>query len=228
MGKFIDLTGQKFGKLTVIKREKNIRKNDGSIISRWMCKCDCGNETIVYSSFLKNGHTKSCGCLQKKNATKKFTKHNLSKSRIFKTFMSMKRRCYTKSQTAYKYYGARGIKVCAEWLDKDNGFINFYNWAMQNGYTDDLTIDRIDVNGNYEPSNCKWVTMKEQANNRRNNIYIEYRGEKHTISEWSRLVNLSYKTLYGRYSRGCKIEDIFYKGKFKNGPKKMKEAKKGR
>lgn len=114
---------------------------------------------------------------------------------------------------------ARGIKVCDEWMNKENGFLNFYEWAMQNGYTESLTIDRIDVNGNYEPNNCRWITIKEQANNKRNNVYITYKEETHTISEWSDITKLPYKLLHARYSRGCTIEEIFYRGKLKNGPK---------
>ena len=107
----------------------------------------------------------------------------------------MKQRCYNENGERYKDYGGRGIRVCQEWLD---GFINFYNWAMANGYRDNLTLDRKDANGNYEPSNCRWVTYKEQANNRRNNIVLSYKGEKKTLGEWAEEVGMEYDTLHAR------------------------------
>lgn len=131
--------------------------------------------------------------------------HGMTGTRIHNEWRAMKRRCYTKSHIEYKRYGGRGISVCDEWRDN---FMSFYDWAMTNGYRDDLTLDRIDVNGNYEPSNCRWVTQKEQQNNRRNNHYIEYNGEKLTAKQFSEKYNLNYSTLITRLHRNWSIERI--------------------
>lgn len=125
-------------------------------------------------------------------------KHGLNETRIYKTWVRMKVRCYNQNHDRYKNYGGRGITVCDEWK---NDFKKFYEWAMKNGYSDDLTIDRIDVNGNYEPSNCRWITNKEQCNNRRNNHFITYNGKTQTVSEWAEEIGLDYNTLLVRINR---------------------------
>ena len=159
MTRIINLIGQKYGRLTVIERYKNSKNNR----VQWKCKCDCGNYKIVTSSDLRSNKIKSCGCLRKEKAIilgkNTNLKHNMTHTRIYRIWISMRNRCYYKKNIAYKNYGKRGIKVCKEWKDD---FMNFYNWAINNGYKDDLTIDRIDVNGNYEPNNCRWVDMKQQ------------------------------------------------------------------
>ena len=116
----------------------------------------------------------------------------------------MKYRCYYQNHPSYKNYGGRGITVCQEWLDD---FMNFYNWSMANGYSDELTIDRIDVNGNYEPNNCRWATRKEQQNNMRNNVFLEANGERHTISEWSEITGINRSTISNRLRRGKSIKE---------------------
>lgn len=186
-----DIIGMKFGKLTVIKSHHKI--NNGSEYME--CKCDCGNTKIISKNHLLSGKIKSCGCYAKEVNTNRVRTHNLSNTRIYKCWRSMKERCSLPSCERYKNYGGRGIKVCDEWLDKENGFINFYNWAINNGYSDNLTIDRIDVNGNYKPSNCRWTTKKEQANNTTRNHYLTYNNETLTVSEWSSKLNYSYKKL---------------------------------
>lgn len=206
---FIDLAGKKFNRLLVLEFAY-IKKQT----TFWKCKCNCGNIVIVSLGHLKSNHTKSCGCLKKEiisNKVKRQTKHNLRHTRIYETWVNMKTRCCNENNKNYKNYGGRGIKVCEEWLDKDNGFINFYNWAMDNGYNDTLTIDRIDVNGNYEPSNCRWVNMQKQNNNRRNNHIIIYNGERKTLEEWSRIlpINISSAELRYRIMNNWSIEKAF-------------------
>lgn len=186
MSAFDDLTGQRFNHLTVINYVG--RKNNNSI---WKCQCDCGNIVEVRLSNLKSGKTKACGCLMK-NGWGNGKTHGLSKSRPFKIWQEMKSRCNNPNYTYYKNYGARGIKVCFEWKD----FVNFYDWAMSNGYADDLTLDRIDNNGNYEPSNCRWVNRKCQANNTRRNHFLEYQGQIKTIANWSDTFNVPYSNIY--------------------------------
>ena len=206
MGKFINLSEKKFNNLTVLKRMTNRKKQ-----TMWLCKCDCGKEVVVSSANLKSGHTKSCGCYALKEKSKRMKeknptyKHGLSNSRLFEIWRAMKKRCYLKTHVHYKNYGARGIRVCEEWK---NDFMNFYNWAMANGYRDDLTIDRINPDGNYEPNNCRWATYKEQNNNKKNNRYIEYNGEKHTASEWAEIKKINYDTFFSRLYSGWSIKDL--------------------
>lgn len=162
--------------------------------SLWLCECDCGNKKVVVGTELKRGKVKSCGCMSRRI-------NGLYKSRLYEIHHMMMCRCYTESTTGYEYYGGRGISVCEEWRNKENGFINFYNWSIENGYSDDLTIDRIDVNGDYEPSNCRWITIQEQQNNKRNNHIISLNGEEHTISEWSRITGTNKETIEARVNR---------------------------
>lgn len=189
MGKFIDLTGQKFGRLLVLKYIGN---------SYWLCKCECGNKKNAKAYDLKIGKVQSCGCLNVEKNKKLHTKHGLCNHRLNNIWQSMKQRCYNKNNPKYKNYGGRGITICEEWLDN---FINFYNWAMANGYQDDLTIDRINVNGNYEPNNCRFVNNKIQSNNKTTNLYITYNSENHTLKEWSNILNINYYTLHKRITK---------------------------
>lgn len=133
-------------------------------------------------------------------------KHNMSNTRIYCIWDGMKQRCRNSKSKRYKDYGGRGIKICSEWLDKENGFINFYNWSMANGYKENLTIDRIDIDGNYEPLNCRWITNKEQQKNKRNNRYIVYNNENKTISEWAQIYNINTGTICSRLQSGWDIE----------------------
>ena len=162
MSKINDLTGKKFGKLTVIKYYGSNKYGR----ALWLCVCDCGNTKIARGGTLISNATKSCGCYNSESAKKRFTKHNLSNTKLYKVWQGMKTRCYDKNFIYYCNYGARGITICDEWK---NNFMTFYNWAMANGYKEGLTIDRINNDGIYEPSNCKWSTRAEQNRNKRYN-----------------------------------------------------------
>lgn len=199
MGKIIDLTGQRFGRLTVVKRVEDYVSPRGYKKTQWLCKCECGGTTIVGASSLRAGHVKSCGCIVK-------NKNGLYKTTLYKKLKGMKERCYRECNDSYKSYGARGIKVCDEWLDKNNGFLNFYNWAINNGYKEGLSIDRIDVNGHYEPNNCRWISMLEQGKNTRNIHNITYKGETHCLSDWARISGVKRPTLFQRLNNGWSIE----------------------
>jgi hypothetical protein len=191
------MVGKRFGRLVVIEF-LGINKSCKRV---WKCKCDCGKITKVITSHLLNGHTRSCGCIRLENsiiATKKSnTKHGKCHTRIYRTWINMLARCYNKNEIHYKDYGARGIVVCNKWSE----FINFYNWALDNGYKDTLTIDRINVNGNYEPSNCRWATNEQQNNNKRTNIFITYNGETKTLTQWERELKLTKGILRDRIVR---------------------------
>lgn len=154
VSRLIDLTGQRFGRLSVIERAPN--SPGGSAM--WRCKCDCGKETITTTAKLRNGHTRSCGCLGLEHATQAKIKHGATHERLYNVWAAMKQRCYNPHKDGYKYYGGKGVTICDEWRED---YAEFKAWAYANGYEPGLTIDRIDSNGNYEPSNCRWVTFAE-------------------------------------------------------------------
>lgn len=167
-----DLTGHRYERLTVISRGEDYTSPKGEKHVRWICRCDCGNECLVDSNDLVRGHTKSCGCLHQETLSSGYLIHGGRKDRLYGVWANMKDRCYNPNNTHYKYYGERGIAICEEW--KDN-YACFKEWAYQNGYDDlaprgECTIDRIDVDGNYSPTNCRWVDMATQSQNRRNVI----------------------------------------------------------
>jgi hypothetical protein len=206
MGRYRDLTGQKFGMLTCIKDVG--RSKSKSVM--WLCRCDCGNETIVNSGHIVSGNTKSCGCLIKEVLTKRNTTHSLTKdssgrqTKLYNVWVSMRQRCFNAKSRDYKDYGGRGITVCKSWLD----YKNFHNWAMTNGYKDGLTIERINVNGDYEPNNCIWVTPDKQAKNTRNNHFISYNGQTKILAEWSRILGVESSLLRYRL-KTWSVEEAF-------------------
>jgi hypothetical protein len=206
-----NLIGQKFGHLTVVGKAENNTQGK----QMWICKCDCGREkakpTDTYS--LKHGKVKSCGCLYFESNKERNKKHGLTHSRIYNIWISMRSRCNYVGDVAYKNYGGRGIKVCQEW---NNDFQAFYDWAMLHGYTDKLTVDRVDPNDDYCPQNCRWSTMKEQQNNRRNNRRIVYKNKPYTVSQLAEKLNLSRNALVWRLDNGWEEDEISLTPSFGN------------
>lgn len=201
-----NLIGQQFGRLTVIGMDdRNTRK------TYWICQCSCGNMKSVRSDSLQNGAIKSCGCLKKETDAINLVKnhsHKMSGSRLYGIWQGMKGRCNNPNDARYDRYGGRGIVVCEEW---QNSFENFYNWAIQNGYSDELTIDRKDNDGNYEPGNCRWSSNQEQCNNRCTNVKITIGNATKTLTEWCRIFELDFKTINARYKRNgfIGIDELF-------------------
>lgn len=198
-----DLTGMRFGRLEVL-RESTLKGKH----KMWLCLCECGNTTEVLGLNLKRGNTKSCGCLRKELGREigKRSTHGLSGTRLFEIWHGMKQRCHNKNSANYKHYGARGIKVCDEWK---SDFKAFYEWAMANGYSDELSIDRIDVNKGYQPNNCRWVNNKTQCNNKRSNRLISFDGETMTVTQWAERYGVPVETLRSRLRRSKTIEEVF-------------------
>ena len=197
-----NLTGRKFGRWTVLRFDHKNEKR----MAFWLCKCDCGKEKVVSGNSLTLGRSLSCGCYSRElNSQNHQLTKDKSRTKIYHCWSNMKKRCYNPKSAMYSRYGARGITVCEEWL---NDFNAFYEWAISNGHKDNLSIDRIDLNGNYEPSNCRWATKYEQANNKSINHFIEYKGEKMSLAEWSRKLNVNYDFLKHKVARGYTLEQI--------------------
>lgn len=199
--------GKVYGRLTVLSYGD--RDRSGQRLAN--CVCDCGNKVTVPFTRLERttNHVRSCGCLSKDVLDTYRVKHDLSKTRLYNIFSGMKGRCYNKKLKSYKNYGGRGITICDAWL---RDFKTFYDWANDNGYADDLTIDRIDVEGNYEPSNCRWLPLSEQQNNKTDNLNITYKGKTQTLMQWSKELGINYNTLRNRLHRSkYSIEDAFEK-----------------
>lgn len=192
MPKFIDLTGERFGRLVVIERAESKARSNGRMRTQWLCQCDCGNVAIVDSYNLRKGLQVSCGCFRDEEMIRRNTTHGKTDSRAYRVWSAMKSRCSNPNMPQYKYYGGRGIYVCDEWK---NSFQVFNQWLMEHGYDEkaprgQYTVDRIDPNEPYCPENCRLVTQLEQANNLRSNRWIECNGEKHTLAEWGRITGI--------------------------------------
>jgi hypothetical protein len=205
MGRTIkDLTGKVFGRLTVVRFHK--RENNRSF---WLCKCSCGQEVSVWQGNLMKGKTQSCGCLKREATVKRNTTHGLchENDRLYDIWCHMKSRCYTKTDSAYKLYGGRGITIFQDWLS----YPVFYTWANSHGYQDDLTIERIDVNGNYEPDNCCWISIEDQAKNRRTTRFLTIDGETKYLTEWAKQVELYPSTITRRIDKyGWNAKDAVF------------------
>ena len=192
----------KFGRLTAIKEVG--RTKSGNAL--WLCTCDCGGEKIVSSYSLRRGNTQSCGCIKREQILEMFATHRETHSPLYRLWAGIKNRCYNRNESKYANYGARGIKVCSEW---ESNYPVFRDWCLANGYSKGLTIERIDVNGDYSPSNCTFATQKVQQNNRTNNHRITYEGETKTLSQWAEYLGMTYKMLEHRINRGWSVEDAF-------------------
>ena len=195
----IDLIGQRFGRLLVVSQTKH----HGEKIA-WICKCDCGKNTEVTTSKLRNGNTVSCGC--HRDEIKK--KHGLWGTRLYIIWGNMVQRCTNSNNNNYPNYGGRGISICDEWR---NDFKSFYNWAIANGYSDNLQIDRINNDGDYEPGNCRWLTAINNLNNTSRSVIIRHNGETHTVSEWTRITGINEKTMRNRIKSGKPPEEVLKK-----------------
>lgn len=205
MGKLIDLTGRRFGRLTVLERSGATKNKE----AKWRCRCDCGMEVIVTSSNLRNGRQVSCGCLRQEKSLNRIQDYNSThkatrNKRLYKIWLGMRNRCENQKHQAYSWYGGRGIKICNEW----GIYEIFERWALSSGYLPTLTIDRINVNGDYTPDNCRWVTRQEQAYNRRDNRRLTFKGESLTITEWAKRLGCSPTCLYYRLDAGWPTEEI--------------------
>ncbi len=199
MPKLIDLTGQKFGRLTVLERTGN--STDGK--ARWICECECGNVLVVQGNHLREGVTRSCGCL----AIETRTTHGLANTKIYHTWIAIKQRCLNPNSTNFYLYGERGITICDEWLD----FQNFYDYVskLDNYGEEGYTLDRIDVNGNYEPGNVRWANSKTQHRNTRRSVFVDYYGVKMMITDVAKLTGISENTLRSRARIGLTGEKLF-------------------
>lgn len=200
-----NLIGQRFGRLVVDSIVRESFSSNGNFKEfRYLCLCDCGGRKEIPASSLKSGRTNSCGCLHTEELFRRNQKHNLSGSDIFIKYYHMKSRCFNPNESNYKRYGGRGITVCNEWLG-EHGFENFVNWSVANGYKEGLSLDRINNDGNYEPSNCRWVVFREQCFNRNNTVYLH--GE--SIAKMAYEHNLNVKTVYRRIKLGWDEKDLF-------------------
>lgn len=209
MAHFNDLSGNRYDMLLVLHRVEN--SLDGYV--QYLCLCDCGNTKVIKGHNLSNGKTHSCGCMKKKMMAEKQFKHgdagthHSASSRLYRIWQGMINRCTRQKFRQWKDYGGRGITVCDEWI---NDYSVFKEWAIQNGYSDDLTIDRINNDGNYEPTNCRWVSMKHQMNNKSNNHLINYNGCTKTLTEWAEELGIPRHTLSERINkRHLPIEKAF-------------------
>ena len=199
MAVIIDLTGQQYGKLKVLELAVDIPGKK----KKWLCRCECGNEIIVAGSNLRNGHTTGCKKCAMKDLKKGNIKHGMSDSKLYSVWRGILNRCENPKSRSYSDYGAKGISVCDEWHDS----VNFIKWSCDNGYKEGMEIDRKDNTAGYSPSNCRWVTRIENANNKSNNRRFVYNGRGMTMAEIARKNNINYKLFHKHISQGMSVED---------------------
>ncbi len=191
--KKLDLVGERFGKLLVVGMAENIGKN-----TSWLCRCDCGVEKPVLTYNLQAGKSLSCGCVRGVKIGDFARTHSGSGTKIYAIYKGMKQRCNNDKNPAYKWYGGKGVCICTQWLES---FEAFREWAISNGFKDGLSIDRINPDGGYNPGNCRWITMKKQANNKLNSMFIVIDDEKFTIAEWAERSKSNKPSLYDKFYR---------------------------
>jgi len=193
-----NIVGQKYNRLTVIEFIESIGNK-----RYWLCRCECGNTSRVETYALTSGKIKSCGCYAREFNGKAGITHGLSNKTIYNTWKTMLHRCENRTDKRYNNYGGRGITVCEEWHD----IVKFYNWAVDNGYKEGLSIDRINGNGNYEPSNCRWATREEQANNLKSNKKYTVNGRTESIKTWGKISGIPECVISSRIRRGWDVEE---------------------
>lgn len=194
MGRKYNLVGNKYNMLTVLS-DSGERAKDGAIL--WKCICECGTTLNVRTQSLTVHNQKSCGCIKSESIKQAHTTHGMNETRLYRIWDGMKQRVYNPNAPMYKYYGGKGVVICKEW----HGFQGFRKWAESNGYKDNLTIDRIDVNGNYEPGNCRWVTQRRQSRNTTKTRWVTFKGKKMSMKDASELAGIKYYVLQGRIYR---------------------------
>ena len=188
-----NLIGYKFGRLVVLQWQGKNKQGNNT----WLCECECGNKVVVRTADLNNGHTKSCGCLSKDSFRAVITKHEKRNTRLYSVWANMRTRCNNPSAERFDQYGGRGITICKEW----ERFETFYDWAMANGYSNDLSIDRIDNSKGYSPNNCRWASSAEQNSNTRRNHLITSDGKTQTMTQWAEEIGIPARTLESRLNR---------------------------
>lgn len=196
---YSDMDGKKFGRLTVISKHPESKKGE------YLCICDCGNLVKVESFRLRSGCTKSCGCLRREQIGNLNRTHGESGTRLYGIWADMKKRCYNPNAHAYDRYGGRGITMCDDWKES---YESFHNWALSNGYSDRLSIDRINNDSGYSPDNCRWADSKTQGSNRSDNHHIIWNGVDHTLSEWGEILHIDCRTLCSRIKRGWPTDKV--------------------
>lgn len=216
--KFGLLIGSKYNRWTILEKYEK-KKNNRQYF--YKCQCDCGGIGIVSASSLRNGRSKSCGCVKNESASKRFTKHGMSRERLYHIWNSMIHRCYDKTSKSYPIYGGRGINVCKNWKDS---YACFKDWSLNNGHQNDLTIDRINNNEGYFPENCRWITKREQSNNKRNTPMFTYNGKTQSLSFWASELGIKYSILYKRINRmGLSFEEAI-NHKYRHPKTKLKQG----
>jgi hypothetical protein len=188
----IDITGQKFEHCTALRFLPELGTDRGA---KFLFRCECGKEFVARSNDVRKGRVKSCGCVNRVERAAAVTKHGFWKHPTYTAWIHIKDRCNNPRNAEFEHYGGRGIKICEEWANDSGAFCR---WSMANGWKKGLTIDRIDVNGDYEPDNCRWVSMEVQQNNKRNNHIIEFCGEKMSLSQLAHKTGVSRNRLYYR------------------------------